>query len=463
MNTCRYLSTRGKAPAADFEQVLLCGTARDGGLYVPEYWPAISAEQIRSLRGCSYLDCARTVFKCFGIDGATSLLDQAYSTFDHQAIAPLIQCDGQIWLMELFHGPTLSFKDIALQVLTRLLESFAEQQQQTRILVGATSGDTGSAAVEAVRARKWLELVMLHPKGRTSEIQRRQMTCVIEPNIHNIALDGSFDDCQRLIKQLFAVDHTGHLSAVNSINWCRIVVQIVYYLWAAVSLGAPERQVSFAVPTGNFGNVYAAFAARAMGIPIARLVIGNNSNDGLVRFISKGQLMLGLQLGPVIATFSPSMDIQVPSNLERFLFELYSRNGQALAQAMYSDQPLALTPDQLQQFRAIFWGWTVNDHDTCATIRQIYQRTGMVIDPHTAVGLAAARAAIDQKVVPADTPVVALGCAHPAKFPQVVEQAIGHIPSLPKRLADLHLQEEQYHTLPNDQQALVQFVQRLRS
>lgn len=460
MNTCRYLSTRGQVPTADFEQVLLRGTAQDGGLYVPEFWPTISAEQIRSLRGCSYLDCARTVLKCFGIDNTTSLLNQAYSTFEHQAIAPLIQCDGQIWLMELFHGPTLSFKDIALQVLARLLERLGEQQQQTRILVGATSGDTGSAAIEAVRARKWLELVMLHPKGRTSDIQRRQMTCVIEPNIHNIAIEGTFDDCQHLIKRLFAANQfQGRLSAVNSINWCRIAAQIVYYLWAAVSLGAPERQVSFAVPTGNFGNVYAAFAARAMGIPIARLIIGNNRNDTLVRFLISGRL----ESGPVIATISPSMDIQIPSNLERFLFELYSRNGQALTQAMTSNQPLALTPSQHQQARAIFWGWTVDDQHTCATIKQIHQLTGMVIDPHTAVGVAAAQAAIAQKVIPSDTPVVALGCAHPAKFPQVIEQAVGHIPSLPKRLTFLHQQDEHYHTLPNDQQALVQFVQKLQS
>jgi threonine synthase len=458
----RYVSTRGEAPVLAFDDVLLTGLARDGGLYVPESWPTVGAEEWRAMRGLSYGELAYRVIRPFvagRVDDQTlaRLAREAYANFGHQAVAPLKQLDHGLWLMELFHGPTLAFKDMAMQLLGRLFDHVLAQRGQRITIAGATSGDTGSAAIEACRDRASIEIFMLHPHGRVSEVQRRQMTTVLSPNIHNIAIDGSFDDCQDLVKGLFNDlpfrDEVG-LSAVNSINWARIMIQIAYYAHAALSLGAPERRVSFAVPTGNFGNIYAAYAARAMGLPIERLIVGSNSNDILTRFFGSGEM----KIGAVHPTLSPSMDIQVSSNAERLLFDLYDRDGAALAKAMQGfrkDGRLDIGRDRLDRARTLFSATRYDDAETTEIIRREYAATGEILDPHSAIGVAAAQAAgrID------DTPVVALGTAHPAKFPDAVEKAVGKRPALPDRMKDLYTREERCMRLPNDLGALRAFIQ----
>lgn len=457
----RYVSTRGAAPALEFDDVLLAGLARDGGLYVPDSWPVFTADDWRAMRGLAYPDLALKVIRPLvggRIDDPTlqRLAHEAYAGFGHRAVAPLKQLDESLWLMELFHGPTLAFKDMALQLLGRLFDHVLVQRGRRSTIVGATSGDTGSAAIEACRDRPSLDVFMLHPFGRVSEVQRRQMTTVLSPNVHNIAIDGSFDDCQDLLKGLFNDlafrDRVG-LSAVNSINWARIMAQAVYYAHAALSLGAPERRVAFAVPSGNFGNVYSAYAARAMGLPIERLIVGSNRNDILTRFFASGEL----KIGTVHPTLSPSMDIQVSSNLERLLFDLYDRDGAALAKAMQAfraDGRLDVGAARLKRARALFAAARYDDAETKQIIAREFKATGEVLDPHSAIGVAAARAA-DR---PRDLPVVALGTAHPAKFPDAVEQAIGRRPELPERLKDLHTREERCTRLPNDLGALREFI-----
>ena len=324
----RYLSTRGGQPSLAFDEVLLTGLARDGGLFLPESWPQLD---LASLGGLDYPTLAARVMLPFlggriGEADFARLVQESYAGFGHKAVAPLKQIDSRLWLMELFHGPTLAFKDVALQLLGRLYDHVLGKRGQRITIVGATSGDTGSAAIEACRDRPAIDIFILHPQGRTSEVQRRQMTTVLSPNVRNIAIRGSFDDCQDLVKGLFA-DATFrdemHLAAVNSINWGRIMAQIVYYVWAALALGAPRRRVAFAVPTGNFGNVYAGYAARAMGLPIEKLMVGSNRNDILTRFIAGG----AMKIGTVHPTLSPSMDIQVSSNAERLLFDLFDRDA----------------------------------------------------------------------------------------------------------------------------------------
>jgi len=457
----KYISTRGKAPALEFDEVLLAGLARDGGLYVPAEWPRFSADELRALRGLPYEEAAARIMLPF-LGGRiepkafAALVRDAYAGFAHRAVTPLVQLDRRTWVLELFHGPTLAFKDVALQLLGRLFDHTLARRGQRVTVVGATSGDTGSAAIEACRDREAVDIVILHPRGRTSEVQRRQMTSVLSPNVHNVALEGTFDDCQDIVKALFndaAYRDEMSLSAVNSINWARIMAQIVYYVVAAVDLGAPDREVAFAVPTGNFGNVYAAYAARAMGVPVAKLIVGTNSNDILARFFRSGTMATA----PVVPTISPSMDIQISSNFERLLFDLMGREGGMVDATMrhFRDTgSFMVTAKQLADARALFEGHRADEERTREVMARVHRDTGMLVDPHTAVGLAAARAAdLDPSI-----PVVALACAHPAKFPDAVEAATGVRPGLPRHLADLYEREERLSVLPNDVEAVKQFV-----
>ena len=446
----RYLSTRGAISALGFEDVLLTGLARDGGLFLPESWPVLD---LKLLAGLDYPTLAARVMQPF-LGGRIKeaefarLVGEAYAGFGHKAVAPLRQIDARTWLLELFHGPTLAFKDVALQLLGRLYDHVLAERAQRITIVGATSGDTGSAAIEACRDRERIDIFILHPEGRTSEVQRRQMTTVLSPNVRNIAIQGSFDDCQDLVKAMFADTRFRdemRLAAVNSINWARVMAQIVYYVAAALALGAPARRVAFAVPTGNFGNVYAGYAARAMGLPVERFVIGSNSNDILTRFIAGG----AMEIGEVHPTLSPSMDIQVSSNAERLLFDLYGRDGGRLTAAMKQFREtgrLALDAAQHKQLKALFTGHRLDDGETLAVMADLYRETGELIDPHSAIGVAAAKSA---RLDP-DIAVVALGTAHPAKFPAAVERATGIRPALPPALADLYQRPERFTVLPKD-------------
>lgn len=449
----RYVSTRGEAPVLPFDEALLAGLARDGGLYVPEQWPRLSADDLRGLRGLGYPALAARVMQPFLGDAVRPeafrrIVDDAYAGFDHTAVAPLVQLDQRLWLLELFHGPTLAFKDYALQVVGRLFDHVLARRGQRVTIIGATSGDTGSAAIEACRDRESIDIFILHPRGRVSPVQRLQMTTVPADNVHNIAIDGSFDDCQDLVKAMFndaAFRDALNLSAVNSINVARIVAQVVYYVAAAVALGVPDRTVTFSVPTGNFGNVYAAYAARAMGLPIDRLVVGANTNDILDRFFRTGEM----RVAPVVPTISPSMDIQISSNFERLLFDLQGRDGASVAATMRGfreEGRFAVGEAQLRRAREAFVSHRLDDDGTRAVIADTFRRTGALLDPHTAVGVGAARAAGTDPAVP----VVALGCAHPAKFPDAVEKATAVRPPLPPRLADLFDRPERVAELPND-------------
>ncbi|HSR71874.1 MAG TPA: threonine synthase, partial [Kiloniellales bacterium] len=379
----KYLSTRGNAPALAFDEVLLAGLARDGGLYVPESWPEFTPAEIRELAGRPYPEAVFRIMRPFVGDAIAEpelarIAEAAYAEFDHAAVAPLVQLEPGLWLMELFHGPTLAFKDYALQILGRLFDEVLARRGERVTIVGATSGDTGSAAIEACRDRERIDVFILHPAGRVSEVQRRQMTTVDAPNIHNLAIEGTFDDCQDLVKALFADaefrDEMG-LSAVNSINWARIMAQIAYYMVAGAALGAPDRPVAFAVPTGNFGNVYAGYAASRMGLPVERLIIGSNSNDILARFLAEGSL----RRAPVTATLSPAMDIQIASNFERFLFELYGREGQAVGAALSEFRRTGvLDPGQgrWQAAQEVFEGFRLDDDGTLAEIARVHAETG---------------------------------------------------------------------------------------
>ena len=462
----KYVSTRGRAPVLEFDEVLLAGLARDGGLYVPETWPQFSATEIRGFSGLGYAEIAFRIMRPFvgrAIPEAElrSIVEEAYAGFGHKAVAPLKQLDGNTWLMELFHGPTLAFKDYALQVVGRLFDYVLTKRSERVTIVGATSGDTGSAAIEACRDRERIEIFILHPKDRVSEVQRRQMTTVDAPNVHNIAVEGSFDDCQDLVKAMFndtAFREEMALSAVNSINWARILVQTVYYFVAAVALGAPERRIAFAVPTGNFGNVYAGYAARQMGLPVAQLVVGSNRNDILTRFLESGVM----ETAPVEPTLSPSMDIQVSSNFERLLFDVFGRDGAAVAAALEGFRAsgrLDLGAARGAEALAIFDGARLDDDGTLAEIARLQRETGELVDPHSAVGIAAARA----KALDLAVPVVALATAHPAKFPDAVERACGHRPALPARLADLYQRAERCTVLPYDLAAVQGEIRKVRA
>jgi threonine synthase len=457
----RYVSTRGEAPVLGFDEVLLSGLARDGGLYVPESWPKFSAAEWRGLSGLSYADAALRVLTPFvgdavAADDLARIVRESYQRFAHPAVAPLKQLGPNDWLLELFHGPTLAFKDYALQLVGRLFDHVLARRRSRVTIVGATSGDTGSAAIEACRDRDAIEIFILHPRGRVSEVQRRQMTTVASPNVHNIAVEGTFDDCQDLVKGMFAdaeFRDRVSLSAVNSINWARIAAQIVYYAVAAVALGAPARPVAFTVPTGNFGNIFAGYAALRMGLPIQRFVIGSNRNDILFRLLMTGTM----KMEAVAPSLSPSMDIQVSSNFERLLFELAGRNGKSVADMMKRFRKrgeLSLSPSRHAKLTRLFAGCRASDEETLAMIERHHEATGELIDPHTAVGLVAAAA---QRGDPA-VPMVTVATAHPAKFPDAVEKATGVRPALPPALADLMERPERVSVLPNDRRRVQDFI-----
>ena len=449
----RYISTRGTAPALGFEDVVLTGLARDGGLYIPDQWSPVSPDDIRAFAGADYAECAYRVMRpyidnsCIDDAGLRALIGETYAVFDDPAVAPLRQLDDDTWLLELFHGPTLAFKDFALQFLGRLFEHILAKREQRITIVGATSGDTGSAAIEACRGRDNLDILMLHPAGRVSDVQRRQMTTVQAANVHNIAIEGTFDDCQDLVKAMFndaGFRDALNLSAVNSINWARVMAQIVYYFTAAAKLGAPDQPISFVVPTGNFGNVYAGYAAHQMGLANTKLIVASNQNDILTRFFEAGDM----SIAPVRPSFSPSMDIQISSNFERLLFDLFDRDGAAVADAINKFRETGKLPDGNKLRVAagtVFSGYRTVDDDTLATIRATYEANGILVDPHTAVGLAAAR----QMGADGSRRIV-LATAHPAKFPDAVENATGVRPELPAPLADLFDREEWCETLAND-------------
>lgn len=457
----RYISTRGAAPALGFVDVLLAGLARDGGLYLPEAWPILSDVQVRGLSGRPYSEIAARILAPYA-GGAFSeadlgdLFKDAYAGFRHPAVAPLKQIGPRHWLLELFHGPTFAFKDYALQAVGHLFDRVLSRRGERVTIVGATSGDTGSAAIEACRDRTAIDIFILFPKGRVSEVQRRQMTTVDSANVHAIAVDGTFDDCQDLVKAMFndqAFRDRHRLSAVNSINWVRIAVQIAYYAAASVALGAPDRRVAFAVPTGNFGNVFSAYAARRMGFPIERLVMGSNSNDILTRFLSSSEMTMA----PVAPTLSPSMDIQVSSNFERMLFEVLGRDGAKVDGTLTrfrKDGRYRLDEDAMGQIRGLFEGYRLDDAGTLDVIRRIYERTGELVDPHTAIGIdAAERSRLDPGL-----PIVSLGTAHSAKFPDAIEKAVGFRPKMPERLAEMMGARERIRDLPNDIKAIETFI-----
>ena len=457
----RYISTRGAAPTLDFENVTLTGLAADGGLYVPESWPRFTEAEIAALRGLSYVDTAVAVMRPFvqgSLDPADlrALCEAAYGRFSHAAVTPLVQLDHRQWLLELFHGPTLAFKDVALQLLGLLFERFLSTRDTHLTVIGATSGDTGSAAIDALAGRAKVDIFMLHPLDRVSDVQRRQMTTVLAPNVHNIAIEGSFDDAQALVKAIFADRDFAsrfNLSAVNSINWARLMAQIVYYFYAAVRLGAPERPVAFSVPTGNFGDVFAGYAAAKIGLPVAKLIVATNVNDILHRALSAGDY----SVGSVTPTAAPSMDIQVSSNFERLLFDLHGRDGAKLTEAMRgfeATKSLSIPAAMRDEAAALFTSARIDADQMAMAMRWACQEAGQVIDPHSAIGLAAARSAD----LPSDIPVVTLATAHPAKFRDAVERGTGQRPLIPARIDGLFEREERFATLPATIEAIEAYV-----
>jgi threonine synthase len=449
----RYISTRGEAPPLGFVEATLAGLARDGGLYVPAAWPQLDTDTIARFAGRPYAEVAVEVIRPFVGDAIAEhdlarMTREAYGQFRHPAVAPLIQFGVSDFILELFHGPTLAFKDLAMQLLGRLMDQMLTSRGERTTIVVATSGDTGGAAIEAFRGRARADLFVLFPQGRISDVQRRMMTTAEDDNVHALAIEGTFDDCQAIVKSMFnhhAFRDQARLSGVNSINWARIVAQVVYYFTAAVALGAPRRKVAFTVPTGNFGDVYAGYVALRMGLPVDRLVIATNVNDILARTLATGTY----DLRGVVATSSPSMDIQVASNFERLLFDAYGRDGAPVRQLMASlDQArrFALSERALSGIRAVFSADRADEEETAATIRTVLRETGHFIDPHTAVGVAVA----EKDTRDPSIPMVVLGTAHPAKFPDAVEAACGVRPALPQWLAELDQRPERVTILPVD-------------
>jgi threonine synthase len=452
----RYISTRGNAPIRDFPGVLLAGLAEDGGLYTPETWPSFTQAEFRALRGLPYPELAARVIAPFtgGTIPYETLLDMtsaSYAGFAHTAIVPLIQLDTGLWTQELFHGPTLAFKDMAMQLIGRLFDHVLTQRGERVTIVAATSGDTGSAAIEAMANRACVDIAVLHPEGRTSEVQRRQMTSVHAPNVLNLAVAGTFDDCQDQVKAMFndAPFRTEmRLSAVNSINWARILGQIPYYVAAALALGAPDREISFAVPTGNFGNVLAAYAARRMGLPIRRLVVAANRNDILARFLASNDM----STRAVEPSLSPSMDIQVSSNFERLLFELLDRDPAATAATMQNFRAtghMSVPNAAWQTATALFQGHRLDDDATIEAIRALHAKAGYLADPHSIIGIEGGRMHAEPGI-----PMIAMATAHPAKFPDAMEQATGARPPLPPHLADLYERPETFSRVPNSLESI---------
>jgi threonine synthase len=456
----RYISTRGEAPILGFEEVMLSGLARDGGLYVPADWPRLPDATLETLRGRPYAELAHAVISPFlhGSVPAAELqrmIDDAYRGFDHAAVTPLVQVDSNQWLLELFHGPTLAFKDVAMQLLVRLIDWSLTRRSSHATVICATSGDTGGAAVEAFKTSSRCTLFVLHPHKRVSEIQRRQMTTASSANIHNVAIEGNFDDCQAIVKALFndaAFRDRVALSGVNSINWARVVAQVVYYVFAALSLGAPAREVSFTVPTGNFGNILAGYVARKMGVPIRRLVIATNSNDILDRALATGRY----EMSGVTSTISPSMDIEVSSNFERLLFDASGRDAALVCRLMRELEQSGsfhLPAAVRANVGRLFSSGRTDEQTTLDTIRTTLASTGTLLDPHTAVAYAIARTHTDRT-----SPMITLATAHPAKFPEAVEKACGFRPSLPRKFADLLDRPETYEVLPKDVDVMRKFI-----
>ena len=457
----RYVSTRGGAPVLEFDDALLAGLAADGGLYVPATWPAISIGDLEAWRDLSYAELAVRVISPFlggriGEDDFAAMVEDAYAGFDHPDVAPLKQLEDGLWLMELFHGPTLAFKDYPMQLLGRLFDHVLGKRGERVTILVATSGDTGSAAIEACRGREAIDAFILYPHERVTEVQRRQMTTVAAPNVHAIAIEGTFDDCQDLVKAMFndrGFRDELRLSAMNSINWGRVMAQTVYYVRAALGVAAPGQAVAFSVPSGNFGNVFAGYAAREMGLPVDRLVVASNVNDILTRFFEAGDY----SIAEVRPTLSPSMDIQISSNFERLLYDLYDRDGAAVAEAVATFREtgrLDVGAARWQKAREVFTGCRLDDEETKATIREVWQASGELLDPHSAIGVAAARA---KRRDPA-TPMVALATAHPGKFAEAVEAATGSEPELPPALAGLAARPERVEVMAGELGPVQDFI-----
>jgi threonine synthase len=460
-----YASTRGEARELGFRDVLLAGLARDGGLYLPLSWPKLDAAQIAQMAGRPYAETAQAVLTPYlggEIDNAdfSRMCQEAYATFRHEAVTPLVQTGPNHFVLELFHGPTLAFKDVAMQLLARLMDHVLKERGERATIVGATSGDTGGAAIEAFHGRDNIDIFILFPDGKVSPVQRRQMTTVADANVHALAVDGTFDDCQALVKAMFndlPFRDRMRLSGVNSINWARIMAQIVYYFTAATSLGAHLRDVSFCVPTGNFGDIFAGYAAKRMGLPVKRLVIATNANDILARTLASGRY----EVAGVHATTSPSMDIQVSSNFERLLFEACGRDSGQVRNWMAGlaqSGSFTLTQQALEAIRAEFDAGAAPNEKVAATIRSTLENSGYLLDPHTAAGVHVASEHIGAE------PMVTLATAHPAKFPDAVEAACGVHPALPQWLGDLHGREERFTRIANrleDIQTLIQARSRI--
>ena len=450
----KYISTRGAAPALNFEQVLLAGLACDGGLYVPESLPSFSAEEIAEMASLDYPALAHKIIMpfvagCIPASDLQVLIDETYAEFRHGAVAPMVQIGANQWVLELFHGPTLAFKDFALQLLGRLLDYVLEREHRKVVIMGATSGDTGSAAIEGCKRCKNVDIFILHPHNRVSDVQRRQMTTVVGDNIHNLAIEGNFDDCQAMVKASFLdksfLPEGRSLVAVNSINWARIMAQIVYYFYSAVAIGAPARPVAFSVPTGNFGDIFAGYLAKQMGLPIERLIIATNRNDVLHRVMSTASY----GRSPLHHSLSPSMDITVSSNFERLLFDLYDRDGGEIAELMkrFDAGDITFSDGAMAKARALFSSVSVSDEETCAQIASTWEQSEYLLDPHSAIGV---RAALTSNLKP-DIPVVSLATAHPAKFPDAVERAgVKKAASLPAHLESLFQRPEKFEVLNND-------------
>ena len=459
----KYISTRGNAPELTFEEVLLTGLAADGGLYVPKEVPHFTQEEIASWQDLPYAALAYKIIYpfvegCIDDKALQQMIDDVYGSFGHKAVAPLQQIDHNEYVLELFHGPTLAFKDFALQLLGRLLDYVLKRRNEKVVIMGATSGDTGSAAIEGTKACDNVDIFILHPYGKVSEVQRRQMTTVQGSNIHNIAIEGNFDQAQDMVKASFGdqafLRGERKLVAVNSINWARIMAQIVYYFYSSLNIGGPLRPMAYSVPTGNFGDIFAGYMARKMGLPIEQLIIATNSNDVLHRLMSKNQY----EVRPLKHTITPSMDIAVSSNFERLLFDLYDRDGAALADLMTKmnarDDIVSLDEERLARARELFDSLAVDERTTVDTMQEVYEETGYLLDPHTAIGVRAARDCRRNTGIP----MITLGTAHPVKFEDAVKRAGFRLPPLPHHLTDLMEREERYEVMPADLKTIQQFI-----
>lgn len=457
----KYVSTRGKAPELAFCDVLLSGLARDGGLYVPSQWPKLSADQISAMAGKPYAEVAKEVLAPF-VEGEIPkhdferMVDEAYASFHHPAIAPMVQIDENHWVLELFHGPTLAFKDVAMQLLARMMDYVLENRKERATIVGATSGDTGGAAIEAFKGRDNTDIFILFPKGKVSAVQQRQMTTVSDANVHCLAIEGDFDSCQAIVKDMFnnlAFRDRLQLSGVNSINWGRIMAQIVYYFTAAASIGGPGRTVSFCVPTGNFGDIFAGYVAKKMGLPINKLIIATNRNDILTRTLNSSRY----EKAVTEPTISPSMDIQVSSNFERLLFDASGRDADSVQQQMDSlkqSGSFEIDGKTMEAIVAEFSAGACNEDETHHEILKTLEVAGYLCDPHTAVGLKVAGEHLS-----AETPMITLATAHPAKFPDAVKSASGVYPDLPAHVGDMMERKERFQVLPDDVSAVEQYIE----